>query len=237
MPDGHPVIADDRCLRADLRSLETHVAAFQTGTRKRIATLREEMHRLRQDIDAENTLRLRCEGALSQHVASVDLGLKKLFECEKRERQESLERMLGIFAGRTSTLKEEIFREGNLASELEHILKRYLDVEVPKFHRCLQESSRNREVVVQRGMSRVSDGIAELQNALRVEVKARNDTEEALLQMCSEVAERMSAELALERQLRETSEDAFLNLLEEVKRRICGDIPSCAWPTAVQSLP
>jgi len=231
MPDGHRVIADDRCLRVDLRSLETRVAAFQTGTRKRIAALREEMYRLRQDIDTENTSRLRCEGTLSQQMATIDHGLKKLFESEKHERHENFERMLGIFAGRTSTLKEEVFREGHLGSELEHILQRYLDVEVPKFHRCLRESSRNREVVVQRGMSRVSDGIAELQNALQVEVKARNDTEEALLQMCSEVADRMSAELAQERQLRETSEDAFLNLLEEVKRRICGEIPSCAWPT------
>merc|ERR1712232_1485406 len=72
--------------------------------------------------------------------------------------------------------------------ESEEALRRCLDVEIPGLCCRLQEVVQSRETMEDRIFGRLGAAVAELQEAMLAEATARVESEEALLEMCDEVA-------------------------------------------------
>jgi hypothetical protein len=121
---------------------------------------------------------------------------------------------------RYNFLIHELNKEGKNRNESLDNFHKIIEMDIPKIQESLKEEQ-NEMIESDNNISlRVNEETQKLINLVMGEKKAREETEEALLEMLKAMINAMKTQLENERRERQTTQDYLINLLEDM----CGKI-------------
>ena len=203
--------------------LEATDMRLETLTREEVALTDEAMARieaLEGALMGERNAREVLGADVAQQMQEVEARLGAELEAVRAGRRESEGRVRKVLEEASTALRGEFARELRLMEQARAELAALGARDIPLLHERLTALRGERQACALRLRKRCEDRVSELRASILQEKKLREELEEAILRMLSDVADHLQREMDSERKERASTEGILISVLEET----CGKL-------------
>jgi chromosome segregation ATPase len=203
-----------------LKNSGERLIEFSDDCHTRFQALREQISKLFSQIDSQNNTIDASYDQKMQYLHTLEEKVVERFEQEAKLRKEMERKAILLIDERYNYLINELNKEAKNRNESLENFHKIIESDIPKIQESLKEEQNEMMENDNAVSNRITEETQRLINMVLNEKKAREETEEALLEMLKAMINAMKTQLENEKRERQSTQEYLINLLDDM----CGKI-------------
>jgi hypothetical protein len=203
-----------------LKNSGERLIEFSDDCHTRFQALREQISKLFSQIDSQNNTIDASYDQKMQYLHTLEEKVVERFEQEAKLRKDMERKAILLIDERYNYLINELNKEAKNRNESLENFHKIIESDIPKIQESLKEEQNEMMENDNAVSNRITEETQRLINMVLNEKKAREETEEALLEMLKAMINAMKTQLENEKRERQSTQEYLINLLDDM----CGKI-------------